>query len=272
MSAENICQFRGIIYAYYRKHGRSFPWRQTSNPYHILVSEIMLQQTQTSRIVQKYPGFISEFPDFDSLAAAPLSAILKAWQGLGYNRRALALQKTSQTVMNSFGGMLPSSPEILVTLPGIGKYTAAAIAVFAFNRPEVFIETNIRTVFTHFFFQDSNTVADKQIEPLVNTVLDRENPCQWYYALFDYGVMLKKTGNLARKSAHYRKQSPFKGSNREIRSQVVRLLLDNSPLSEVEIIKQLNWAPERVTNNLRQLQTEGLIGIAESKSGYCIKQ
>ena len=133
LTRDGVRAFQRLIYHYYQEHGRTFPWRMTHNPYHILVSEIMLQQTQTERVLDKYEQFIDSFPDFSSLAEAPLREILKVWQGLGYNRRAIALKKIAQTVMTRFHSNLPSSLEALMTLPGIGKATASAISVFAFN-------------------------------------------------------------------------------------------------------------------------------------------
>src|SRR5574337_224310 len=149
-----IRKFQKTIYCYYRKYGRTFPWRITHNPYHILISEIMLQQTQVQRVMGKYEPFINAFPDFSSLARAQLRMIMRQWQGLGYNRRAIALKQIAQRVMEEFHGELPSSVETLMTFPGIGRATASAISAFAFHIPAVFIETNIRRVFIHVFFHD----------------------------------------------------------------------------------------------------------------------
>ena len=252
--------FQQLIYHHYREHGRAFPWRMTHSPYHILVSEIMLQQTQTERVVEKYDQFISSFPDFPSLASAPLRQILRVWQGLGYNRRALALKTIAEKVMSKFNGNLPSSPESLMDLPGIGRATACAICAFAFNLPVVFIETNIRRVFLHHFFQGENGVRDTEILSLVDKTLDTSNPREWYSALMDYGVMLKKDyQNANRRSAHYQKQGPFEGSNRQIRGMILRALTTESPISERGIMERLGVEPTRVRENLIQLQKEGFI-------------
>ena len=260
LSPTRVREFQRAIYRHYRIHGRTFPWRRTHNPYHILVSEIMLQQTQTERVVHKYEQFINSFPDFASLAQAPLREILKVWQGLGYNRRAIALKNIARTVARNFQGNLPSSPETLMSLPGIGRATACAICAFAFNEPVVFIETNIRRVFIHHFFQKENDVKDTQMLPLVEKTLDTSNPRKWYFALMDYGVMLKKQHqNPNRKSAHYQKQPPFEGSNRQIRGMILRALTAESPISQQEIAKRLGMDPERVRGNLIQLQREGFI-------------
>jgi A/G-specific adenine glycosylase len=254
-----IKQFQRTIYAYYHKNKRYFPWRNTTDPYHILVSEIMLQQTQTSRVVSKYEEFTREFPDFSSLAHSDLRKVLQLWQGLGYNRRAIALHKIAQIVVHNLNGELPKTPEILDNLPGIGPYTASAIVAIAYNQPAVFIETNIRAVYLHFFFLDQEQVRDSQILDKINQTLDQSNPRKWYYALFDYGAMLKGKEKLASKSVHYRKQSPFKGSNREVRSKIVRLALSLPVVSEHEISDTLNLPPATVKENLVQLQKEGFI-------------
>jgi A/G-specific adenine glycosylase len=252
--------FQELIYHYYQEHGRTFPWRTTHNPYHILVSEIMLQQTQTERVIRKYELFINCFPDFFSLARAPLREILRVWHGLGYNRRAIALKKIAQTVMTRFHSNLPSSLEELMTLPGIGRATASAICAFAFNQPVVFIETNIRRVFIHHFFQNRNGINDTEILPLVEKTLDISNPRKWYFALMDYGVMVKKERqNPNRKSAHYQKQSPFEGSNRQIRGMILRALTMEAWISQREIVGRLGIDPERVKKNLIQLQKEGFL-------------
>src|SRR5579872_3425524 len=199
---KTLLAFQEIIKNYYHKNGRVFSWRQNITPYHVVVSEIMLQQTQTDRVASKFELFIDIFPDFKALANAPFEQLLRTWKGLGYNRRAIALQKVAQKVMTEFGGVLPNSVDTLATFPGIGRATASSIVAFAFNSPTVFIETNIRTVFIYFFFYDKINkrmlIHDKEILPLVEKTVDQDNPRAWYYALMDYGVLLKKqVGNLS---------------------------------------------------------------------------
>jgi len=260
LTPQSIRKFREIIYQHYHRNPRSLPWRRTRNPYRILVSEIMLQQTQVERVLEKYGTFIRSFPDFASLAKAPLHEILTVWQGMGYNRRAVALKKIARIVTEEFGEKIPSSEDALLKLPGIGKYSAAAILAFAFDRPTVFIETNIRRVFIHLFFQDREEVKDSEIFPLVEKTLDHTHPREWYYALMDYGVMLKKEfENPNRRSAHYKKQTPFQGSNRQARGMILRLLTRSPRLSEPEIVQQLGSNPETVTGNLAALQEDGFL-------------
>jgi len=154
-TGDPVAFFQNKIRLFFNKNYRIFPWRETSKSYNILVSEIMLQQTQTFRVMGKYEAFIDAFPDFAALAGAQLNTVLSLWQGLGYNRRALSLKKTAEIVVSNFHGTLPDSYEELISLPGIGKATAGSILAFAFNKPIPFIETNIRRVYIHFFFNVS---------------------------------------------------------------------------------------------------------------------
>ena len=256
----SVRAFQNIIYSYYITHSRDFSWRRTRDPYAIFVSEIMLQQTQTARVVKKYEGFLNIFPDFRAIAHASLEKILRAWSGLGYNRRAIALKEIANTVLKELNGSLPSSVEELAMLPGIGKTTAAAIAAFAFDRPAVFIETNIRRVFIHFFFEGRTDVKDVEILPLVERTLDRSNPREWYYALMDYGAMLKKKHqNPNRRSAHYRTQRPFENSDRQVRGMILKTVIRESNLSEYEIVRRLGKSREKVQKSLVQLEKEGFI-------------
>ncbi|MEE4165948.1 MAG: hypothetical protein V2I35_08110 [Desulfocapsaceae bacterium] len=253
-------RFRSIIFHYYFGHRREFPWREKITPYRVYISEVMLQQTQTNRVVPKFVDFMAQFPDFQALAEADFRDILRAWKGLGYNRRARYLQEAAGLVIDQFGGELPDDPEQLRTLPGIGPATAASICTFAFNTPRVFIETNIRTVYIHFFFRDSLCVDDRQILPLVEKTVDQEHPREWYYALMDYGVMLKKTlGNLNRRSKHYSKQSRFEGSDRQLRGKILQLLLENSVVRIDDTAAVLDENPERVERVVSSLCSDNLI-------------
>ncbi|MCR4438437.1 MAG: A/G-specific adenine glycosylase [bacterium] len=258
LSAKQVADFRQVILAYYRRHGRDLPWRRTTEPYHILVSEVMLQQTQVERVLRIYPEFISRFPSLRALAGATVAEVVAAWQGLGYNRRALALQRAAHLLVKEHGGTLPRDEALLATLPGIGPATAASICAFAFNMPTVFVETNIRTVFIHFFFPQEEKVPDAEILPLVAATLERGNPRLWYSALMDYGVMLKKrAGNLARRSASYRPQSGFAGSDRQVRGQMLRLLLAGEQLSIAGLAAALQQPEERVARIADALVREG---------------
>lgn len=255
-----IQEFNKIIISYYNQSGRKFPFREFITPYNVLVSELMLQQTQTRRVSEKFLKFIKEFPDFQALSNAPLEKILKAWQGLGYNRRAIALKKIAEKIINEYDGKLPESIEILKTFPQIGHNTASSILTFAFNKPTIFIETNIRCVYFYFFFPNKRNVDDNQILPLLEKTIDKENPRKWYYALMDYGVMLKKKfPDLNKRSAHYRKQSLFKGSNRELRGRILKILLKEKAIYETALLEKLKISLNKLENNLKQLEKEGFI-------------
>jgi len=260
LSREVIRLFRRIIRVQYRKAGRVQPWRETSDPYHILVSEIMLQQTQVERVLGKYRQFITRFPDFHSLARAPLSSVLILWQGLGYNRRAVLLHRLAQQVVTLHGGLLPGEREALLGLPGIGPYTAGAVLAFAFNIPAVFIETNIRRVFLHFFFPDETSVSDREIAPLVETTVDRRDPRSWYYGLMDYGSELKKkVANPNRRSSHYTRQSPFEGSRRQVRARLLRLVLRHPGSTAASLARLSEIETALAREILRELAVEGFL-------------
>jgi A/G-specific adenine glycosylase len=259
LSQTEIEKFQNKVYEHYINNKRNLPWRKTTDPYKIVVSEIMLQQTQVTRVVKKFNEFINEFPDFASLHTAPLDKVLALWQGLGFNRRAIALKKISELVIDRYGGILPKDPKILKKFPGIGKATASSIAVYAFNTPEIFIETNIRTVFIHDFFKDKTEIKDEEILPLVEQTLDEKNPSKWYNALMDYGVYLKKTNkNPGRKSAHYIKQKSFKGSDREYRGKILKILLKQG-YSNNGLLNKLKITQTRLNKLLDALVKEGFI-------------
>lgn len=255
-------QFKKTVYMYYRTDGRSaLPWRKTRNPYYILVSEIMLQQTQVARVIPKYKEFIAVFPKIEVLAQASLCRVMQVWQGLGYNRRALLLQRLAQEVVKRYQGKIPHDPEILKTLPGIGKATAGSFCAFAFNKPVPFIETNIRSVFIHHFFHDAKNVRDDQLIPYIEKTIDRENPRQWYWALMDYGVYLKETlENPSRRSIHYVHQSRFQGSDRQIRGAILKLLTQQTKISSLEVYKKISGNKERIEKIIKKLIKEKLVG------------
>jgi A/G-specific adenine glycosylase len=255
-----INAFRKKVYAGFGKQGRDLPWRKNRTPYRVLVSEVMLQQTQAERVIGKYHEFLAAFPDFSALAKAPLAKLLNVWSGMGYNRRALALRELARTVVSEHRGRLPSDPGKLLSLPGIGKYSAGAVAAFAFNKPVVFMDTNVRRVFIHEFFPDTKSIHDDELMPLVELTLDRKNPRKWYNALMDYGTLLKRDRvNPNRRSAHYSRQSAFEDSNRQVRGAILKVLVKKSPLSALTIVKKSGMDPERVERNLVQLEREGFI-------------
>lgn len=205
---------------------RDLPWRNIDDAYAVLVSEVMLQQTQVKRVCGRWERFLSKFPSIDALAAASTSDVVGEWQGLGYNRRALALKRAAEICSADYAGALPRTAEGLQALPGIGPATAAGVVAFAYDEPALYLETNVRTVFLHELFSGVDGVSDKQIAPLVAATCPERDARGWYYALLDYGAHLKATvTNPSRRSAHYARQSAFSGSRRQKRAEVVRIVL-----------------------------------------------
>ena len=237
---------------------RDLPWRRTRDPYQIWLSEVMLQQTQVPRVEGRWPVWLDQFPSVFSLAEATTAEVLAAWQGMGYNRRALALKAAAEEVVHTYGGEFPRGVEELTALPGIGPATAQGIRAFAFDLPGVYLETNVRTVFLHHFFPEVPAVPDRELVPLVQAACPdltylgsdpkhvnvsgetfakpqdaEDTPRSWYYALLDYGAHLKKTvPNPSRRSKTYARQSKFEGSRRQKRAEVVRVLLDAQAAGE----------------------------------------
>lgn len=260
----SVEQFQQTVRDYYHDHGRGLPWRDPEpdgsfDPYKIMVSEIMLQQTQAARVIPKYSQFLELFPSVQALAATQLASVLTAWSGLGYNRRAKFLWQAAQAVVADYDGVLPQEQAALTKLPGVGTNTAGAILAYAYNQPVAFVETNIRTVYIHHFFRDQDQIDDKQILALVTQTLpeDVDEVRNWYWALMDYGVFLKATiGNASRDSKHYKKQTTFKGSKRQIRGQIIRLLTEK-PRATAELSEVIN--DERLTVVLQDLSIEQLV-------------
>lgn len=259
MKEKQIRAFQKTILDFYRTSGRDFSWRRTIDPYHILVSEIMLQQTQVKRVEEKYPEFIKRFPTVSKLARAHTQSVLKVWQGMGYNRRALNLHKAAQKIVKEHGGIVPKTMEKLVALPGVGLSTAGGVLAYAYNIPVVFIETNIRRVYIHHFFPEQESIPDNALLPYIEQTLDRNNPRQWYWALMDYGTHLSSiTVNPNRRSKHYSQQSTFEGSVRQVRGEILRQSLAGSYDPDV-IAARLRKTPKEVGEIEKEMRKEGLI-------------
>jgi A/G-specific adenine glycosylase len=266
-------KFHTLIYSFYEKEGRSFPWRENLDPWGILVSEFMLQQTQTERVVPYWERWMEKWPRPEDLHRASLEEALREWSGLGYNRRARYLRECAGIIAAEYGGSVPDRAAELEKLPGIGAYTARAVSCFAWNSPEVFIETNIRAVMIHFFFGDRLGIPDNEILPVLEKHLDRKNPRKWYWALMDYGAALKKlTPNPGRRSAHYSRQSSFRGSFRELRGSLLRALVSGGPavLEELERLPEIGRDKEDVYRALKALEKESM--VAEEGGIYRIRE
>ncbi len=251
--------FTRALKPYFRVKYRDLPWRRVVMPYKILVSEIMLQQTQVDRVQPKYISFLKRFPTVRVLARAPLSSVLKSWLGLGYNRRAKMLHEAAKSIVSEHAGIVPSSYTDLRALPGVGDYTAKAVRVFAFDEWETMVETNIRAVFLHHFFPKSRHVSDTQIVQYIELFRNRA-PRAFYAALMDYGTDIKSTTEHAtRRSAHYVRQKPFRGSDREIRGAIVRALAKQG--HSRESLLALPFAKERLRRQIKKLIAEKLIEL-----------
>ena len=279
-ASNKYSSFQKTVWDYYKAHGRhDLPWRQTRDPYRIWVSEIMLQQTQVPRVIKKYKEFLNVFPTVFDLAKAPLIEVLKMWIGLGYNRRAKYLKNAAEVIIKIQGGTLPKEHAGLMSLPGIGDYTASAIRVFAHNEPDVLIETNIRTVFIHHFYfcrsdlqkddriAGTDMISDKELLLHIGDSLDLENPREWYWALMDYGSYLKKQlPNPSRKSGTYTKQSKFEGSLRQVRGAILKIFKDG-PQTEIQMGKLTTFEKERIKNALAGLVKDNMIKKEKGKWG-----
>lgn len=251
-------EFKEIVWDKGRELFRPMPWREDTQPYFVLVSEIMLQQTQVDRVVPKFLAFTQKFKTVDDLANAGLDEVLKLWSGLGYNRRAKFLHEAAKMIQYDFSGIFPDNLTDLLKLPGVGVNTAGAILAYSFNHPSVFIETNIRTVYFYHLFDHQDSVDDKELRELVVETVDQEHPREWYWALMDYGTFLKKNGaGMNSKSRQYKKQAPLKGSLREVRGQILKQLA----LSEMPrvVLAESLVADERFEVALQGLMKDGLV-------------
>lgn len=275
LSSGDMERFVGRVLDSGREHYRELPWRTLRDPYAVLVSEVMLQQTQAARVVTKYAEWLECFPTPLALAEAPLQPVLELWRGLGYNRRALALKRAAEEVCEVHGGTLPSGDAELRALPGVGPSTAAGVRVFAHDEPAIYLETNVRTVVLHELLGDRGDVRDADVRPLVHAALEAAmaqgvGPRDWYTAVLDHGAHLKRVlPNPSRRSAHHRRQSPFEGSRRQKRAWLLRAIVADPGRSTLEYGQALaaherhagRPEPEldRAEEILAALATDGLI-------------
>ncbi|MBI5003988.1 A/G-specific adenine glycosylase [Candidatus Kaiserbacteria bacterium] len=281
---ERIVAFQRAVWKHYRADGRhDLPWRQPTlklrygkqdfDPYKILVSEVMLQQTQVPRVLEKYKEFLRAFPTVHALARAPLADVLRVWSGMGYNRRAKYLREAAKVIVGEYGGRVPKDAATLRTIPGIGPYTASAVLIFAFNTPDTMIETNIRAAFIYHFASGKagstlrglggaeRLINDRDLLPLITKAAEGQDPREWHWALMDYGSHLKKIhGNPARKSAHHVRQSKFEGSIRQVRGAILREL-HKGP----SFVKGLPFEKAKVQSALAGLARDGLVKKEKGK-------
>ena len=256
-------EFNTFLKQYYKEKKRILPWRENINSYYIFVSEFMLQQTQVSRVINYFNSFIEKFPTFKALSQAPQSAILESWSGLGYNRRAMYLHQGAKIITEKYKEFIPDSVEILKKIKGIGEYTASALVTYSYNRPTLFVETNIRTVCFSIFEQyfSEEKISDKQLIELIEQIIDKENPREWYYAMMDLGTELKKILPQAhlKKSSSYQKQSLFVGSMRATRGKIIKILTSNNQQKVIRKELELLCNDEKADSCITNLIKEGLI-------------
>lgn len=267
--------FQNKILFWYKKNGRHhLPWRKTYDPYYVLVSEIMLQQTQVDRAIGKYTEFIQKFPTVQVLADSSAQDVLQVWSGLGYNRRALFLQKAAKYILEHYGGVFPREVGDSEKLPGVGPYTARAVRAFAFNMPEVFIETNIRRIYIHFFFSDKEGVSDQELLPFIEKTLWKKSPREWYSALMDYGSSeFKNMPNPNKKSKQYARQTKFEGSQRQARAYILKNILTQGDASVRDVQKWLKKKPllvqytslDIVRHILQEMEKEGFLKYKDGR-------
>lgn len=265
LSAEQIAEFQQTVLAKGRELYREMPWRSDTTPYFILLSEIMLQQTQVPRVMQKFAEFIEAFPTLEDLAHADFQEVLAHWSGLGYNRRSRFLHQTAQKIVDN--GSFPTDEAFLRSCPGIGENTAASILVYAFNQPLIFLETNVRTVLIYTFLHNQTEKIDESVlHDLAKQTLYAENPRQWYWALMDYGTYLKKTeGNFNKMSKKHTTQSKFEGSFRQKRATVLRCLLQKGPLDVSEISELIGYDLSLVQELIDALQKDKMVTEVEGR-------
>lgn len=226
LSKRRIQSFQRKIFSWWATHARDLPWRRTDDPYRVMVSEVMLQQTQVRRVLSKYAAFIDAFPTVDALAHASPSAVLRMWKGMGYNRRALYLKRAANIIVEEFHGEIPKSEELLLKLPGLGIYTARAILVFAYKQEVSLIDTNIRNIITHVFFNGKPQKASV-IEGVAKQLLPKGKSWEWHQALMDYAAMELQKGNGKRKKAK-KNTIPFRDSNRFYRGRIIDRLREGT--------------------------------------------
>jgi A/G-specific adenine glycosylase len=222
LTDKKIILFRLKIFRWWRTHRRDLPWRHTNDPYAIAVSEVMLQQTQVSRVIPKYAEFMKTWPDVYSLAGARQDSVLRIWKGMGYNRRALYLHRMAKDVVGLYDGKFPDKEELLAALPGLGTYTVRAILVFAFRKNTVCVDTNIRKIITHYFFKDKPQ-KPAIIQSLAEQLVPVGKSWEWHQALMDYGALELNQSRITYQVSR-KKQKPFRETNRFFRGRIIDIL------------------------------------------------
>jgi A/G-specific adenine glycosylase len=276
--AEKQKEFTRVLFRWHKTHYRDMPWRQTRDPYRILISEIMLQQTQVERVRLKYKEFLERFPDVMALASAPLGDVLRVWSGLGYNRRARYLHECAKKVLADYGGKFPDDADLLRKLPGIGISTSAAVRAFAFDEDEPMIDTNIRRILARVFFANQKIPSDKELFLFGQSLIPKGKGRMWNYAMLDLGATLctarhhsddcpmKELHGLVEDFQYKKPQKPFKHSRRFYRGQIMKLLKEApAGLAQKELVHGLARSPYDIESIILDLKKEGLVVIRRSR-------
>jgi A/G-specific adenine glycosylase len=261
ISRQHINQFQKRVLTFYADHKRTLPWRQTTDPYKILVSEVMLQQTQVSRVIPYYEAWIKTWPTIDSLAQADKQDVLKAWMGLGYNRRAINLHRAALVIQDRFQADVPLAMQHFDEIPGVGEYTAQAVLIFSTNADIVTVDTNIRRILIAEF-KLPETISNHDLWDIARQCLPRGRSRDWHNALMDYGALLitaRQTG-IAPKT----RQSRYEGSDRQIRARLLKILLE-MPATLPSLSVHLEAPEERLLPILSKMCHEGLLAVDDSK-------
>jgi A/G-specific adenine glycosylase len=267
-SARRAHALQSRLLAWYAENRRDLPWRRTTDPYAILVSEIMLQQTQVPRVSPRFVEWLEAWPDLESLAAAPLAEVLRRWQGLGYNTRARRLQACAAAAVASAppGGRaeLPPTLDGLRSLPGLGPYTARAVLVFAHNENLAAVDANVRRVLGHELGLPED-LGDRELQAVADAVLPRGRSRDWHNALMDYGSLVltaRRTGIASRG-----RQGTFEGSRRQKRARALRRLLKHGPQRLEELATALGIAPGEAAEIVDLLRRDGLVTVSGGTVG-----
>jgi A/G-specific adenine glycosylase len=275
-SAAAVTRLHAEMLGWYAANARDLPWRRTTNAYAILVSEVMLQQTQVRRVIPRYFSFLERFPDLETLASSALKDVLEEWSGLGYNNRAERLRRCAQAVVSARGpggagravsrpeatadpdgrAALPADLRSLQALPGLGPYTARAVLIFAQNADLAAVDANVRRVLTHEL-RLPHDLSVPALQSVADAVLPPGRSRDWHNALMDYGALVltsRATGIAARA-----RQAPFAGSRRWWRSRVVRALLADGPQTAADLGSTLSLDDERLEELLNLLERDGIV-------------
>ncbi|MBI5448868.1 Fe-S cluster assembly protein HesB [Candidatus Gottesmanbacteria bacterium] len=262
LSQKQIKKFQNVIFFWWDKNKRDLPWRRTHDPYHIFISEIMLQQTQVSRVLPKYQEFLDLFPTVFALAQASPDRVLRVWKGMGYNRRALYLLKTAQIICNEYNGHFPKSYEVLIKLPGLGIYTARAILVFAYKKNIAMVDTNIRQIITHFFFEDIPQQGSV-IQSVADQLVPKAKSWEWHQALMDYGSLELNVSRVMGQVSQ-KKIIPFRESNRFYRGRIIdQLRQGNTSRNALIVDFQKRYGKSRafLSVMIHELERDGLLAL-----------